>query len=85
MAAPQPRSDPDGAVDALADQVGVPVVPGVLLDQVEQDPAQRVLSPDRRSTPGDVEGRCGGLESRAIATSACQAAKASSGAASAAS
>ena len=44
-------SDAGGAVDPLADQVGVAVVPGVLLDQVDQDAAQRVLVARRRSTP----------------------------------
>src|SRR4051794_20851535 len=37
---PAPGSVPGGAVDALADQVGVTVVAGVLLDHVGVDPAQ---------------------------------------------
>jgi hypothetical protein len=38
---PPPASGAGGAVDALAEQVGVAVVAGVLLDHVEVDPAQR--------------------------------------------
>ena len=51
------RSVADGAVDALADQVGVPVVPGVLLDHVQIDPAQADVAlagaPGRTSRPGE--------------------------------
>jgi len=39
------RSVPDRAVDPLPDQVGVPVVPRVLLDHVDVDPAQRERLP----------------------------------------
>ena len=45
-------SDPDGPVDSLPQQVGVPVVPGVLVYQVEHHQPQRhVLVP-----PGLVAG-----------------------------
>lgn len=36
----RPCSLPHGPVDLLAEQVGVPVVPGVLLNHVDHDPAQ---------------------------------------------
>ena len=36
----RPRSVAGGAVDRLADQVGVAAVAGVLLDHVDEDPAQ---------------------------------------------
>src|SRR4051812_14473590 len=42
--AAQPNALPaDRPVDQLADEVGMPVVPGVLLDHVHVDPAQRDL------------------------------------------
>src|SRR2546430_1283765 len=41
LAAFRRRSFPGGAVDALAEQVGVAIVPGVLLDHVGEDVAER--------------------------------------------
>jgi hypothetical protein len=43
---------PGGAVDALAKQVSVPVVPRVLLDEVDKDPAE-----GEGATPVPVAGR----------------------------
>ena len=40
--------DPGGAVDPLAEEVGVAVVAGVLVDQVEHDQAQRAPPPSNR-------------------------------------
>src|SRR5579859_4089716 len=49
---PERRSDADRAVDPLAQQVGVPAVPRILVDHVHHDQAQRyVLAP-----PGPVDG-----------------------------
>jgi hypothetical protein len=39
----------DEAVDRLADEVGVPDVPGVLLDHVHQETPQWVFTSDDRS------------------------------------
>lgn len=41
------------AVDGFAQEVGVAVVPCVLLDQVEQDPAQAGRPSVRKSTDGE--------------------------------
>jgi hypothetical protein len=57
-----PALDPGRAVEALPDQVGVTVVPGVLLDEVVQDAAQRVLVAGPAVDAGDVEGRRGGFD-----------------------
>jgi SAM-dependent methyltransferase len=48
------------AVEALPDQVGVPVVPRVLLDHVRHDPAQRDIAAPPEAP--DVEGRRRGHE-----------------------
>jgi mannose-6-phosphate isomerase-like protein (cupin superfamily) len=44
-----------GAVDSFPERVGVPVVPGVLGDHVDQDPAQRDRLPGRALDAGLVE------------------------------
>src|SRR3954451_14258924 len=44
------------AVDAFADQVGVAVVPGVLLDHVDVEPAQRPFAVPLPAPGGEVEG-----------------------------
>ena len=54
------RSLPHGPVDLLAQEVGVPVVPGVLLDHVDHDPPQRkgrLLGRHRRvvEAPGGLD------------------------------
>lgn len=38
---PRPASHADRAIDALTEQIGVSVVPGVFLDHVDEHPAQR--------------------------------------------
>ena len=57
-----------GAVDGLPQQVGVAVVPGVLLDHVRQDPAQRELLARARGPPP-----CSRTSRSGAAATACRA------------
>jgi hypothetical protein len=59
------RSPANGAVDHLADEVGMAVVARVLLDHVDIDPAQRDLSPTPE--PGVVEREAGRVPTAAHA------------------
>src|SRR5579872_1165876 len=56
----------DLAVDDLADEVGVAVVPGVLLDHVEVDPAERE-GVARRPGPDLVQTAAGGRPATRLA------------------